>query len=479
MTTHACLTTDGAATSLSAEELDGLRQRLGGTLVLPEAPGYEDARAIWNAMIQKRPALIARCSGAADVIDLVHFARDRKLDFSVRGGGHNIAGTALCEGGLVIDLSPMNAVRAQPATARAWVQGGASWGKVDRETQAFGQAVPSGVVTTTGVAGLTLGGGFGWLTRRYGLTCDSLLAAEVVTADGRLLEVNADTDPDLLWALRGGGGNFGIVTGFTFQTHPVGPIVLGGMVVHDFTQARALLALFRDFTARAPAEVGSLLILRRAPPAPFLPAAIHGQLIAAIALCDVGPLDAAERALAPVRQWGRPLADTVAPKPFRQHQAMLDAVQPPGRHYYWKSEFLKAITDAAIDTMLAQSERLTSPYSSVLLMHLGGDGRRQGTVEPDPALWLRRADYVLNINASWLDPAESETHVTWSREFWRAMRPHANGTVYQNFLTADEFETRLAEAYEAGVLHRLAQVKRRLDPDNVFHHNTNIRPARA
>ncbi len=477
MSTIACTRIDGDTVSIAPADVAAFGDRLGGELYAAETPGYEQARSLWNAMITTRPALIARCRGTADVIEAVRFAREHDLDFSVRGGGHNIAGTALCENALVIDLSAMHAVRAQPDTGHAWVQGGAAWADVDRETQPFGQAVPSGIVTTTGVAGLTLGGGFGWLTRRFGLTCDHLNAVDMVTADGRALTVTPDSDPELFWALRGGGGNFGIVTGFSFRTVPVGPTVLGGMVVHDFRDARDVVALFRDFTAAAAPEVTTLLVLRPAPPAPFLPESVHGKLIAAIAVCYAGPVADGEAAVAPVRETGRPLADVIAPKPFRAHQAMLDAVQPPGRHYYWKSAFLDGISDAAVDTLLAHAERIGSPHSGVLLMHLGGAARREPGHETDPAVALRDAEYVLNIAASWTDPAESGNHVAWARAFWSAMRAHSSGGAYVNFLTADEYADRVGEAYRQDVVERLARVKRRYDPDNRLRHNANIAPA--
>ncbi|WP_435104619.1 FAD-binding oxidoreductase [Arhodomonas sp. AD133] len=476
MSAIACKRVDGDIASVTAADVTAFGDRLGGELYTTDTAGYEEARSLWNAMIATRPALIARCRGAADVIECVRFARERDLDFSVRGGGHNIAGTALCDDGLVIDLSAMHAVRAQPDSGHAWVQGGATWADVDRETQPFAQAVPSGIVTTTGVAGLTLGGGFGWLTRRFGLTCDHLSAVDMVTADARSLTVTPDSDPDLFWALRGGGGNFGIVTGFSFRTASVGPTVLGGMVVHDFRDARDVVALFRDFTAAAAPEVTTLLILRPAPPAPFLPESVHGKLIAAIAVCYAGPVADGEAAVEPVRERGRPLADVIAPKPFRTHQAMLDAVQPPGRHYYWKSAFLDEISDAATDTLLGHAERIASPHSGVLLMHLGGAARRQPGQEADPAVALRDSEYVLNIAASWTDPAQTEEHVGWARAFWSAMRAHSVGGAYVNFLTADEYADRVDEAYQRDVVERLSRVKRRFDPDNRLRHNANIAP---
>ena len=466
---------DGTESHLAATHLERFAAGIGGELLHATSAGYDDARRLWNAMIDRRPALIARCAGTADVMQALRFAREHEMDLSVRGGGHNIAGTALCEGGLVVDLSAMRAVRAEPVARRCWIQGGATWADVDRETQAFGQAVPSGIVTTTGVAGLTLGGGFGWVTRRFGLTCDHLEQVDLVTADGELLSVDAESTPELFWALHGGGGNFGVVTGFSFRTRPVGPTVLGGMVVHDFADAAEVARRFRAFTEQAPEDVGALLVLRRAPPAPFLPESVHGRLIAAIALCHTGSLERAERDLADLRGAGRPLADAVAAKPFRTHQAMLDAAQAPGRHYYWKSEFLSVVSDGAIATLVEHAGRIASPHSSVLLMQLGGAARHAAAA--DPATALREAGYVLNIAAAWEDPAQSDTHVAWAREFWRAMRPHAAGTVYMNFLTGDEYAGRLPEAYRADVADRLARVKRRYDPDNVFHHNANIVPA--
>jgi FAD/FMN-containing dehydrogenase len=470
-------TQQGREGTVMREALDKFRATLRGPLCLADDAGYDDARALWNGMIDKRPALVARCTGPADVRDAVRFARTHDMRLSVRGGGHNIAGTALCDGGLLVDLSPMRLVHADPGAQRARVAPGCTWADVDRETQAFGQAVPSGIVSTTGVAGLTLGGGFGWLTRRWGLTCDHLVSADVVTADGEFLQVTEEHHPDLLWALRGGGGNFGVVTSFEFRTRPLRPEVLAGMRVYPFERAREVAQAYRELTASAPEELGSLLMMRKAPPAPFLPESLHGAPVAAIVTCWCGDdPEAGRAALAPLDALGEPVADLVAPKPFRVHQTMLDAAQPHGRRYYWKSEYMDALPDAAIDAMIDHIGRITSPHSSMLFMHLGGTAAR-GSIR-DSAAGNRDAGFVFNAAGSWEGAAEDARHVAWVRDFWTAMRPFSNGGVYANFLTQDESQdaSRIRAAWGPALHDRLATLKAQYDPDNVFQSNINIAP---
>ena len=364
-----------------------LRKRLRGALLQASDPGYVEARTIWNAMIAKRPALIARVSGSADVVACVNFARETGMPLSVRGGGHNVAGAALCDGGLMIDMSLRRGVRVDPGRRIVRVEGGATWGDVDHETQPFGLVVPSGIVSNTGVAGFTMGGGFGWTSRKFGYAADNLVSVDVVTADGELRLASEAENPDLFWALRGGGGNFGAVTSFEFRANRHGPQALCGMVVYPMGDARSVAQQFREITAAAPDELCCLLILRRAPAAPYLSADVHGKPIAAIAACWAGDPGDGRAAVLPLKTFARPLADTIERKPFVEHQTMLDAGQPFGRRYYWKSHYFDEIGDNLIDAMVEHAQRIASPYSAALLMHLGGapariDPNQRGRLAP-------------------------------------------------------------------------------------------------
>src|SRR5919197_271503 len=342
-----------------------------GQVLGPGDGGYETARKIWNGDIQRRPAVITRCTGSADVIAAVRFARERNLPVAVRGGGHAVAGHALCEGGLVIDLSSMTGVRVDPLAGTIRAQGGCLWRHVDHETQAFGLAVTGGIVTHTGIGGLTLGGGIGHLMRRFGLTIDSLVSCDVVTFDGELLLASDDEHPELFWGLRGGGGNFGVVTSFEYRLHPVGPIVLAGLLAWPIAEAPQVLRRFRDFAADAPDEVGIMANLRQAPALPVIPEELHGQPIIALVVCYVGPIEQGAEALRPLREFRTPVVDAIVPKPYVAHQAMFDAAYPHGRHYYWKSWKLPPLTDAAIDVMVEQASAITSPLSAIPIFTLG------------------------------------------------------------------------------------------------------------
>lgn len=456
-------------------EVAAFRAKLRGRLLARGDEGYDTPRTLWNGMIDKRPALIVQPTGAADVADAVRFAREHELSLAVRGGGHNIAGTAVTDGGLMIDLSPLKGVRVDPAARTVEVQPGCVWGDVDRETQAFGLAVPNGLISDTGVAGLTLGGGFGWTTRRFGYTSDNLLGVDIVTADGVPRRASAEENPELFWAIRGGGGNFGVVTSFTFRAQPVGPAVLGGMILFPMTRAREVIAAFRRMTDAAPDELGTLLVLRKAPPSPALPEAIQGAPVAIVAVCWTGAIADGERHLRPLRELGEPLADLIGRKPFTAIQSMLDASSPRGRQYYWKSDYFDALPTPAVEAMIAHAEAVTSPQSAVLFMHLGGAANR--LPEDHSATGPRDVHYVLNIQGAWLDPSEHATHVRWVRDYWRAMRPYAKGRAYMNFFTADEGAERVREAYDATTHRRLAEIKARYDPINLFRLNPNIAPA--
>jgi FAD/FMN-containing dehydrogenase len=470
-------TTHGTETDLDRTRVEDLRARLRGPLLQAGEAGYDAARAIWNGMIDRHPALIVRASGAADVRTTVRFAREHDLLLGIKGGGHNIAGTAVPDGGLMLDLSALKGIHVDLESRTVRVQPGCVWGDVDHETQPQGLAVPNGVISTTSVSGLTLGGGFGWTTRRFGYTSDNLIAADVITADGERLRASADENPDLFWGIRGGGGNFGVVTLFAFQAHSVGPEVVGGMILHPMKRAREVIDFFRDFTAHAPDELTCLLVLRKAPPAPALPKELHGRPVAIIAACYVGPVAEGERVLQPLKAFGQPLADLIGPKPFAAIQTMLDAGSPHGRQYYWKSDYFRGLPDEAVVPMIEHAEAITSPQSAVLFMHLGGAANRLPA--DHSAAGPRDIDYVLNIQGAWLEPAESETHTRWVRDYWRAMHPHSSGQAYMNFFTADEGADRLRAAYADATYQRLAALKARFDPDNFFRLNQNIQPAAA
>lgn len=461
-------------TKLDHALVEALQKRFQGEIIRPSDPGYHEARAIWNRMIDKYPALIARCANSNDVIQAVNFARDNNLLLSVRGGGHNVAGSAVCDGGLMIDLSLMKEIRVDPQGRTATAQPGVVFGELDRATQPYGLAVPGGIVSATGMAGLTLGGGFGWLTRKYGLTCDNLISAEVVTAAGELLTASATENSDLFWGIRGGGGNFGIVTSFKFQLQPVGPDVLAGMIIHPLEAAGDVLRFYRDFTASTPEELGTMAVFLLAPPAPFIPEELHRKPVLAIIACYVGDVEAGERVIQPLRNFGSPIFDGIQVKPFTVHNSSLDAGQPSGMYYYWKSEYVTEIADDAIETLVAFAANMTSPHARLAAFQLGGAVQRYD--EQAMAVSHRNAEYVIAINTGWADPQDTEKQVQWTRDLWTAIRPFSSGGVYVNFLSADDGEDRVRAAYGATKFERLAQLKRKYDPQNLFQMNKNIKP---
>ncbi|CAN5646185.1 FAD-binding oxidoreductase [soil metagenome] len=466
---------EGGTTTLDTATIEGFAGRLRGDLLIADSPGYDDARKLWNGMIDRRPAVIARCLGGADVVASVNFARKHDLLISVRGAGHNIAGTAICEGGLMIDLITMQGIRVEPESRRVWVQPGTTWADVDIETQLHGLVVPGGIVSTTGVSGFTLGGGFGWLTRKWGYTSDLLRSVEIVTPDGQLRNVTVENEPDLFWALSGGGGNFGIVTGYEFEAQPLGPTVMAGIIFYPFERAAELLRFHREITVDAPDELSCLFAVRTAPPAPFLPEECHGKLICGIAMSFAGTLEDAEPHVERIRSFpGEPLVDLIRPQPFMAHQKFLDSGQPWGRQYYWKSDFFDTLSDEAIERAIGHWERITSPLSSTLFMHLGGAAKNI-PIESS-AVGHRNAEYVMAIQAAWEDPAESEHHIGWARGFWNDLQPFSSGNGYINFPTEDEGDDRTRQAYPPAVYERLVQIKNRYDPDNVLRHNKNIQP---
>jgi FAD/FMN-containing dehydrogenase len=450
-----------------------LTRQFRGELIRPEDPSYDGARRVWNGAIDRYPALVARCSGVADVIAAVRFARERELVVAVRGGGHNVAGTAVCDDGIVIDLSRMKGIWVDPRARTARAQPGLLWGDFDHETQRFGLATPGGIVTHTGIAGLTLGGGLGWLMRRHGLTCDNLLSADVVTADGELVRASGEENADLFWGLRGGGGNFGIVTSFDYRLHPVGPTVLAGLILHRAASAGEVLDFYRHYIASAPDELMTIVVLRMAPPAPFLPAEIQGQPVVIIAVCYAGPVEEGERAVTPLRRFGEPLVDLIKPTSYTAHQAMLDASVPHGLGYYWKSEYLPPLSDALVDTLTEHAWRVATPASYTALFHLGG---ALGREDPEGSAFEdRRATHAMTIDGVWTDPAESSACIAWAQEFWEAVHPHSTGRVYVNFLGQEGMD-RVRSAYGAAKYERLRALKRKYDPTNFFRMNQNILP---
>ncbi|HEX6322611.1 MAG TPA: FAD-binding oxidoreductase [Vicinamibacterales bacterium] len=450
-------------------EIDGFR----GGLITREHADYDLARRVWNGAIDRHPRLIARCSGAADVVAAIRYARDHDLEIAIRGGGHNVAGTAVCDGGMVIDLSAMRGVRVDPGSRRAWVQGGALWGDVDRETQAWGLATTGGIISHTGVAGLTLGGGIGWLMRKHGLTVDNLLAADLVTARGERLRASEDEHPDLFWALRGGGGNFGAVTSFEFRLHPVGPTVLAGPLLWDASETGEVLRYYRDFIRDAPDELGTVVRFGAAPPLPVIPADLHWRPVVMIGTCYAGPIEDGEQALRPLRKSVTPLLDLIAPAPYVAFQSGLDSTVPHGWNYYWKSTHLPELRDDLIDVFVEHAFAWSSPRSYAAMFHLKGAVGR--VAEGGTAFGNRQASHAVTLDAAWR-PGEvfGDGDTALARRFYAALGPFREG-VYVNFLGGDEEPARVREAYGA-VYDRLAGVKTAYDPDNVFHHNQNIRP---
>jgi FAD/FMN-containing dehydrogenase len=462
--------------SLDETVVTGFRSGLRGPLLLRDADkeAFEDSCTIWNGMIRSRPALVVRPTGTADVVECLRFARQHSLLVSPKGGGHNIAGTCLAENGLMVDMRLMRGVFVDPKQKLVRVQAGCLLGDVDRETQLHGLATVLGFISETGVAGLTLGGGIGYLTRRFGWTCDNLVELELVTADAEVVTASADENADLFWALRGGGGNFGIVTSFTFRLHEVGPTVTGGMIVWPADQAEAVLSTFAEMTSASTRDLTLVSTMRLAPPAPFLPKEAHGTPIVGVVACHSGTPAQAQKDLAPLRRLGKPLVDLIVQKPYVAQQTMLDATQPKGLHYYWKSEYLPSLTQEIVDAYRAHGASVPTAQSQVFMFQVGGAiGDRPAD---DGAVGNRDAQFVFGAAGAWL-PADpnAERHTAWVRGAWDAMRPLATGGVYVNFLTEEEGEDRVRAAYRDNFA-RLTAVKAKYDPDNVFRVNKNVRP---
>lgn len=473
MTNVTIATLDGQSATISSDTIESLRGGLHGALCLPGEDGYDEARTLWNAMTDRRPGAIIRCAGAGDVIRGVNLARENSLLLAVRGGGHNIAGNAVCDDGLMLDLTNMKSVRVNPANNTVLVEPGVTLGEMDRETQAFGLAVPVGVNSTTGVAGLTLGGGFGWMTRKHGMTIDNLIAADIVTADGRLVHASAGENDDLFWAIRGGGGNFGVVTSFEFQAHPVGPEVLSGLIVHPFEKARELLLEIRKLAIRAPDELTCWTILRKAPPLPFLPEEWHGREVLVLALCYAGDMAEGEKAMAEIRALGDPIADVVSPHPWHGWQAAFDPLLEPGARNYWKSHDFLRLEEEPIDILLDAIGNLPSPECEVFIAQVGGAMCR--VADDATAYPQRQAHFIMNVHTRWQEPAQDAECIAWARNLFDATAPHATGSVYVNFMPDDEGD-RVAGAY-GGNYDKLARIKAAWDPGNLFRMNHNIQPA--
>ena len=464
---------DTAASRNLATGIETLRRQFDGQIVLPRDAAYESARRIWNAMIDKHPALIARCATTSDVVRAVNFARDNGLPLAVRGGGHNIAGNAVCDDGIVIDLSQMKAATVDPAARRVTIEGGATLADLDAATQAHGLATPVGINSTTGIAGLTLGGGFGWLSRKHGMTIDSLESAEVVTAAGEVVRASATEHPDLFWAIRGGGGNFGVITRFEFRLHAIGPNVLSGLIVYPLTQAKLVLRRYREFMATAPDELAVWAVVRRAPPLPFLPEKMHGKEIIALAVFYAGDPAQGEPLIAPLRKFGTVAGEHVGAQPYVAWQRAFDPLLTAGARNYWKSHNFSVLDDGLFEAVIEYAGKLPSAQCEIFLAALGG-----ATARPAPgatAYAHRDTRYVMNVHGRWDDPADDERGIRWARNFFKASAPFASDGVYVNFLTADEGE-RVRSAYGPGY-DRLAQVKRQYDPANLFRLNHNINPA--
>jgi FAD/FMN-containing dehydrogenase len=457
---------------LQKAQIDELKKQTRGKVVLRGDAGYDEVRQIWNAMVDRRPALIVRCASPADVARAVNFARERNLLVSIRGGGHNIAGNAVCDDGLMIDLSLMKNVRVDANARRATVEPGCTLADFDAAAQAHGLATPLGINSTTGVAGLTLGGGFGWLSRKYGMTIDNLLSADVVTADGKQLHASETENADLFWGLRGGGGNFGIVTSFEFQLHPVGPDVLTGLIAFPFDHAKSILKQFARFTETMPDELNVWMVARKAPPLPFLPGSVHGKEIVVLPLCYVGDPREGEKLIERLRGFGTAHGEHIGVQPYTAWQQAFDPLLTRGARNYWKSHNFSKLSDGAIDTIIEYAGKLPSPQCEIFVGTIGGQTAR---VAPGAMAYSSRdANYVLNVHARWESAAEDKRCIAWAREFFEKSRPFASGGAYINFLTQDEAD-RVAFAYGA-TYNRLVELKKKYDPTNLFRMNQNIKP---
>lgn len=473
-TTMKAKTVIGGEIDLKQEAIDALRVRLLGPLLKPGDIGYDESRTVWNAMIDRKPALVVRGLGVSDVISAVRFALDHGLLLCIKGAGHNIAGLATADDALMLDMSLMRGVWVDEQRMIAHAQAGCRLGDVDRETQVRGLATVLGFISLTGITGLTLGGGFGYLTRRWGWTSDNVLGMDVVTADARLVHASSDENADLFWAVRGGGGNFGVVTGIDYALHPVGPEIVGGVVAWPASEAPGVLELYRTLAEQAPLELTLVAIMRPAPPAPWLPKEVHGKPIVAILACHSGKAEDGEKLVAPIKSFGSPVGDILVRRPYVQMQSLLDATQPKGRRYYWKSEYLSRIEPTLCERVIEHAGKIRSPQSAVILFQIGG--ALNSLKDDHSPADNRGARYVLNIAGSWENAGQDKPNIEWAREAWNAMRSFSIGGTYINFLTEDEGAERIEASIGKG-LRRLAEVKAKWDPENFFRTNRNIKPS--
>ncbi len=462
------------STILKNEIIRKFKESLHGKLIMLGEDGYDMGRRVWNGMIDRYPAMIAYCDNVDDVLKSINYAHSQGMLTAVRSGGHNVSGNGVCDGGIVIDLSRMKRIEVNAASRIARAQAGLNWGEFDRTTQTFGLAVTGGIVSRTGIAGLTLGGGIGWLMRRFGVTCDNLLSAKVITVDGQLLTASAVENPDLFWGIRGGGGNFGIVTEFEYRLYQVGP-VLAGTIYYPAAMTREILRFYRDYINVIPDELTTMFVYMAAPHNPSLNRILRERPVAAIHVCYIGPLKAGEKVLKPLRDFGPPLKDAVRIMPYVELQSMLDSGAPPGLQNFWKSSYLKSFSDEAIEVLASYSEAITSPLSQVHLQHLEGAVRRVN--EDDMAFSHRDSSCALNIVTKWENPLEADRHIQWTRDFEVAMRPFSTGGVYVNFL-GEEGEDRVRAAYGLAKYGRLIALKNKYDPTNFFRLNQNVKPAK-
>jgi len=457
---------------LTQESIETLQGTTQGTVILPGDSTYDETRAIWNAMIDKRPAAIIQCHTSDDVVHALGYAREHGLEISIRGAGHNIAGNSIVDDGLMIDLSTMKQVKVDTGSNRVFVEPGATLGDLDAATQAHGLAVPVGINSTTGIAGLTLGGGFGWLTRKHGMTIDCLVSAQVITVDGKKLRASESENPDLFWAIRGGGGNYGIVTEFEFKAFPVGPEIVAGLLVFPMDQAKQVLQRYREYVAGSPEEFNAWVILRKAPPLPFLPEEVHGREVVVLAMFYAGDVEEGSKLMAQMREFGTPYGEHVGAQPFTAWQQAFDPLLTPGARNYWKSHNFTELSDDAFDTMIEYAAKLPTPQCEIFIALIEGAPNR---VAPDAMAWGHRdARFVLNVHGRWDDAGDDDRCIAWAREFFTASKPYASGGAYVNFMTEDEGD-RVESAYGANYA-RLVELKRKYDPENVLHQNQNIKP---
>jgi FAD/FMN-containing dehydrogenase len=459
------------APTTTDETIIEFAESLRGPLLRPDDEGYDETRTVWNATVDEHPALIVRCAGVADVISAVTFAKEHEYPISVKGAGHNIAGRAVEDDALMIDLSAMDAIRVDPDARTARVEPGVVLNELDHETQAFGLATPVGYNSTTGISGLTLGGGFGWLSRKYGLTVDNLVSADVVTAEGELVHASEDENPDLFWGIRGGGGNFGIVTSFEFQLHEVGPTVLSGPIVHPFENAESVLSAYRELAAEASDDTTVWFVIRHAPPMPFIPEDWHGEKVLILAAFYAGEMSDGKAALKPFRDIGDPIVDAVGPHPYAGWQQAFDGLNPEGMRNYWKSHNFAEFTDGMIETFVEYGATIPTEATEIACAQLGGainDESVEATAYPH-----REAAFLMNLHTQWDDPEQDEECIAWTRDVHEAMAPHATGGVYANFVPEEVGDQQAAyrENYD-----RLVEVKNEWDPENLFRLNHNVEP---